>query len=157
MGSRQFPWDLRPVPWSDLPEFTRGLWDGLPLLSWDLAPREKLATRRQLRSLGLRPGGQDPVALLYFRHRPACAFVLAELFLVEAAQPVRPMTPAKHAALDRALAARRTCRMCGQENPGELPRPHRTCEPCRYCLGGLDPADELHDYLHIEPGLETAA
>lgn len=154
--SRQFPWRLRAVAWSDLPQFTRGQWDGLPLLSWGLAPCDVLATRRQLRARGLRPAGQDPVALLYFRHRPACRFVLAELFLVEHAKPVRPMTPAKRAALGKALAARRTCRACGEQSPGELPRELRVCEPCRYQRGGLDPADPLHNYLP-ESGLEVTA
>lgn len=154
--SRTFPWQLQDVPWSDWPQFTRGSWDGLPLLSWGTAPRDTLATRRQLRTRGLRPGGQDPVALLYFQHRPACAFTLAELFLIDRARPVRAMTPAKRAALDKALTARRTCRACGQQSPGELPRPGRICEPCRYRRGHLDPADPLHDYLP-ETGLEVPA
>lgn len=154
--SRTFPWQLRTVPWSDSPQFTRGTWDGLPLLSWGSAPENTLATRRQLRAAGLRPGGQDPVALLYFRHLPACTTVLAELFQIEHAKPVRPMTPAKQAALNRALTARRTCRACGETGPGELPRPERVCEPCRYRHGHLDPADELHDYLHTEAALEVA-
>ncbi|GAB3479610.1 RRQRL motif-containing zinc-binding protein [Amycolatopsis cihanbeyliensis] len=153
MAGRRFPWDLRPVPWSDLPEFTRGTLEGLPLLSWGIGPQEKLATRRQLRAMGLRPGGQDPVALLYFRCRKACTQVVAELFLIEKAQPVRPMTPARRAALAKAMAARRTCRQCGETGYAELPRAHRTCEPCRYTLGQLDPTDYLHDYLTGTPTL----
>lgn len=156
MRSRTFPWRMCEVPWSDLPEFTRGTRDGLPLLSYGIAPRDKLATRRQLRALGLRPGGQDPAALLYFRHRPSYSFTLAELYLIAHAKPVRPMTEAKQAALDKALAARRTCHLCGERGPAELPRTHRTCEPCRYRLGWLVPADELHDYLH-GGGLGVAA
>lgn len=155
--SRTFPWDLREVPWSEWPQYTRGLWDGLPLLSYGIAPADTLATRRQLRAMGLRPGGQDPVALLYFKHRPSHAFTLAELFLIAAAKPVRPMTGPRRAALGKALAARRTCRQCGEETLAELPRAHRLCEPCRYRLGGLEPTDELHDYLHTGPGLEVAA
>jgi hypothetical protein len=150
--TRQYPWDLRPVPWSDLPEFTRGLMDGIPLLSYGIAPRDKLATRRQLRAMGLRPGGQDPAALMYFRCRTACKKVHAELFLIERAKPVRPMTPAKQAALDKAMAARRTCRECGETGYGELPKAHRTCEPCRYSLG-LPADDYLHDYVSGTPTL----
>lgn len=147
MGKRQFPWQLQEVPWSQWQEYTRGTHDGIVLLSWGIGPRDKLATRRQLRAAGLRPGGQDPAALLYFRHRPSCSQVLAELFLIERAKPVRPMTPARQAALDKALAARRTCRECGDDAGVELPRVHRTCEPCRYRLGQLTADDYLHNYL----------
>ena len=149
--ARQFPWDLRPVPWSDLPEFTRGLYEGVPLLSWGIAPRGTLATRRQLRAKGLRPGGQDPVAVLYFRYRAAAKQVTANLYLIAEAKPVRPMTPARQAALDKAMAARRTCRECGNAGWAELPRAHRTCEPCRYTLDQLEPDDYLHDYLTGTP------
>jgi len=130
--SHTFPWRLREVPWSDVPEFTRGTRDGLPLLSWGSAPTDTLATRRQLRLMGLRPGGQDPVALLLFKYQPAYATTVAELFLIAQAKPVRPMTPAKQAALNKALTARRTCRECGWIWPMDLPRPHRICEGCRY-------------------------
>src|SRR5699024_3236647 len=100
--SHTFPWRLREVPWSDVPAFTRGTRDGLPLLSWGSAPTDTLATRRQLRLMGLRPGGQDPVALLLFKYQPAYATTVAELFLIAQAKPVRPMTPAKQAALNKA-------------------------------------------------------
>jgi hypothetical protein len=152
MAGRRFPWDLRPVPWSELPEFTRGSVDGVILLSWGIAPREKLATRRQLRAMGLRPGGQDPVALLYFRCRKAATRVYANLYLIERAKPVRPMTPARQAALAKAVTARRTCRQCREVAETELPRAYRVCEPCRYRLG-LGPDDYLHDYLIGEPTL----
>ncbi|GAA1221116.1 RRQRL motif-containing zinc-binding protein [Prauserella alba] len=154
MGSRTFPWDLRPVPWSDLPEFTRGTHDGLPLLSYGIAPRDKLATRRQLRTMGLRPGGQEPVALMYFRCRAAGKLVFAELFLIERAKSVRPMTLAKHRALAKAMAARRTCRQCGELCEVELPRTNRVCEPCRFHLGQLEPWDYLHDYVQGMPTLD---
>lgn len=144
-------WDLRPVPWSQWQEFTRGLYLGLPLLSWNTAPREKLATKRQLRAQGLRPGGQSPVALLYFRHRTACTWVLANLYLIERAKPVRPMTPARWRAQAKATAARRTCRECGTDAGVELPKTHRLCEPCRYTLGLLEADDYLHDYLTGTP------
>lgn len=153
MGRRQYPWDLRPVPWSDRTEFTRGTRDGLILLSYGIAPREKLATRRQLRAMGLRPGGQDPVALLYFRYRRANKQVFAELFLIDRAKPIRPMTDARRHALRKAMQARRTCRECGETSLVELPRAHRLCEPCRFELGHLDPWDYLHDYVQGTPTL----
>ncbi|MPY79807.1 MAG: hypothetical protein GEV04_15325 [Actinophytocola sp.] len=153
MGRRQYPWELRPVPWSEWQEYTRGTQDGVILLSYGIAPRDKLATRRQLRTMGLRPGGQNPVALLYFRYRPAHTQVFAELFLIERAKPVRPMTDAKRRALGKALLARRTCRQCGEIGPVELPRTNRVCEPCRFTLGLLDSWDYLHDYVQGMPTL----
>jgi len=150
--SRRYPWTLAEVPWSPDREFTRGRVDGLHLLSYGIAPRDKLATRRQLRAMGLRPGGQDPVAVLYFRCRKAGKQVQANLYLIEQAKPVRPMTPARATALAKAMRARRTCRQCGETGYAELPKPHRVCEPCRYHLG-LPADDYLHDYLTGTPTL----
>jgi hypothetical protein len=157
MTSRQFPWDLRDVPWSDCPEFTRGTWEGTILLSYGTGPRTLLATKRQLRAVGLRPGGQDPVAVLYFRCRRAGKLTFANLYLIAKALPVRPMTPARWAALDRAMAARRTCRTCGDTGYAELPKAHRTCEACLYSAGNLDPASYIHDYLVGTPVAAEAA
>lgn len=94
------------VPWAIGAVLTRGTVDGLPLLTWGRAPRDRLATRRQLRAQGLRPGGADPVAVLYVRHRASGRRNFASLYLVGAAKPVRPMTPARWAALDKANRAR---------------------------------------------------
>ncbi|MGW4110192.1 RRQRL motif-containing zinc-binding protein [Actinosynnema sp. NPDC004786] len=98
------------MPWAIGAVLTRGSVDGLPLLTWGRAPRARLATRRQLRSLGLRPGGADPVAVLYVRHRASGRRNFADLYLIERAKPVRPMTLARQAALDKANRerARRT-------------------------------------------------
>ena len=104
---RRFSWVwVESVPWAAGAVLTRGAVDGLPLLSWGCAPRDRLATRRQLRARGLRPGGADPVAVLYVRHRASGRRNFASLYLVERAKPVRPMTPAKRAALDKANRAR---------------------------------------------------
>ena len=148
--ARKFPWVLAPVPWSPDLEFTRGLVDGLPLLSYGIAPRTLLATRRQLRRMGLRPGGADPVAVLYFRCHRAGKLVYANLYLIASAKPVRPMTPARAAALGKAMAARRTCRQCGELGWAELPKPHRTCDACLYSAG-LAPDSYLHEYVTGEP------
>ena len=154
--ARQYPWVLAEVAWSDAQEFTRGTYEGLPLLSWGIAPRDKLATRRQLRAMGLRPGGREPVAILYFRCRRACKKVFARLFLIEGAAPVRPMTPARWAALGAAMAARRRCAQCREDAGTELPRTRRVCDPCRYSVGGLEPWDHLHDVVVGEPTLTAA-
>ncbi|RLV66117.1 hypothetical protein STAN_1638 [Streptomyces sp. CBMAI 2042] len=77
---------------------------------WRLAP-DGLATRRQLRALGLRPGGQDVVAEVH-RPRRRREPLVAYLYRVDHAKPVRPMTPARAAALAAAMRARRTCPNC---------------------------------------------
>ncbi|SMD14137.1 RRQRL motif-containing zinc-binding protein [Kibdelosporangium aridum] len=115
MGRRQYPWVWADVPWSEAQLLTRGKHDGLPLLSKGLADRAILATRRQLRRQGLRPGGQDPVAILYFYSRKAGGKVFANLYLIAKAKPVRPMTPAKWHALNKANLARRTCPECHRD------------------------------------------
>ncbi|CAM5676328.1 RRQRL motif-containing zinc-binding protein [Streptomyces griseomycini] len=89
-----------------LPEHDRG------------AAPEGLATRRQLRALGLSPGGHDPVAVLRCR---ACAYqpgqscihpTRAWLYSVALARPKGVPTLAQEEALDRAMAARSTCPQC---------------------------------------------
>lgn len=69
---------------------------------------EGLATLRQLRTLGLRPGGSDPVAQLVWRGGSWAA-----LYRVVDCLPKRPMTPARRRSIDAMLAARRICPTCG--------------------------------------------
>ncbi|MFG2281195.1 RRQRL motif-containing zinc-binding protein [Streptomyces asoensis] len=102
----------------------------LPLYPWRLAP-DGLATRRQLRAKGLRPGGQDVVAQIErprYRRGPLVAY----LYRVDAAKPVRPMTPAKQAALDKANQARRTCPECERDAGYVIPAQLGMCVPCAY-------------------------
>ncbi|WP_148668107.1 RRQRL motif-containing zinc-binding protein [Streptomyces sp. WAC05950] len=102
----------------------------LPVYPWRLAP-EGLATRRQLRAAGLRPGGQDVVAQVERprrRRTPLTAF----LYRVDRAKPVRPMTPAKHAALERANTARRRCPACRRDAGYVIPVSLGMCVPCAY-------------------------
>ncbi|GAA1986454.1 RRQRL motif-containing zinc-binding protein [Amycolatopsis minnesotensis] len=153
--SRRFPWVLAPVPWSEETWFTRGTWLGKPLFSPRTADRSVLATKRQLRAKGLRPGGQDPCAFLVLRPRKAGKLVFANLYLIVKAKPVRPMTEARWAAHRKMMAARRTCRECGDLGWAELPKAHRTCEACLY-TAGLDPDSYLHDYLAGQPTLSAA-
>ncbi|MDE3724755.1 hypothetical protein PWG71_25495 [Nocardiopsis sp. N85] len=114
---------------------------GIPTYPRNLAPAG-LATRTQLRSMGLRPGGQEPVAQLMWRS--TCGGSrdgtrVAYLYRVDLALPVRPMTPAKQAALDKAMQARRTCCDCGLEHPYCLPTSlGRTCPPGVGCATTVD-------------------
>ncbi|WP_411069391.1 RRQRL motif-containing zinc-binding protein [Streptomyces sp. cmx-4-25] len=100
----------------------------LPVYRWRLAP-EGLATRRQLRAMGLRPGGQDVVAELE-RPRRRREPLIAYLYRIDLARPVRPMTPAKRAALERANAARRRCPGCGRDAGYRIPASLGMCVPC---------------------------
>ncbi|MEU8944015.1 RRQRL motif-containing zinc-binding protein [Streptomyces sp. NPDC048489] len=100
----------------------------LPVYRWRLAP-DGFATRRQLRALGLRPGGQDVAAELQ-RPRRKRGPLVAYLYRVDRAKPVRPMTPARRAALARANRARRTCPECGRDAGYVIPVSLGACVPC---------------------------
>lgn len=102
----------------------------LPVYRWRLAP-EGLATFRQLRALGLRPAGQPVVAQLE-RPRRRRGPLVAFLYRIDLARPVRPMTPARWAALDRANAARRVCSECGRDAGYRIPSSLGMCSLCAY-------------------------
>ncbi|MFF0484118.1 RRQRL motif-containing zinc-binding protein [Streptomyces sp. NPDC004435] len=102
----------------------------LPVYRWRLAP-EGLATLRQLRALGLRPGGSPVVAQLE-RPRRRREPLVAYLYRIDTAKPVRPMTPAKRAALERANAARRLCPECGRDAGYRIPASLGMCTPCAF-------------------------
>ena len=102
----------------------------IPTYRWQLAP-DGLATRRQLRARGLRPGGQD-VAAQIERPRRRRGPLVAYLYSIEHAKPVRPMTPAKWAALAKANAARRICPNCRRDAGYVIPPSLGMCTPCAY-------------------------
>jgi len=102
----------------------------LPVFRWRLAPGG-YATRRQLRARGLRPGGQDVAAQLE-RPRRRRGPLVAYLYRVDLALPVRPMTPARWAALAKANTARRTCPACRRDAGYVIPTSLGACVPCAY-------------------------
>ncbi|NUT91247.1 MAG: hypothetical protein HOY78_04380 [Saccharothrix sp.] len=102
----------------------------MPLLSYGCAPRDRLATYRQLREMGLRPGGADPVAVLYVRHNGSGKTNFASLYLIDRAVPVRPMTRAKWTALAKANLARRICPQCGRDRLYVIPPSLGACFDC---------------------------
>ncbi|KUN58436.1 RRQRL motif-containing zinc-binding protein [Streptomyces griseorubiginosus] len=106
----------------------------IPVLRWKQAGYENLATRRQLREMGLRPGGQQPVARIECRRGRRIAY----LYRIDLAKPKRPMTLAKELALDKAMAARQTCPLCGRRYHHCLPL--KTLGSCLECHDGT-PAD----------------
>ena len=108
----------------------RGFLDGLPVFGWGEAP-SILLTRTQLRDGGLRPNGQDPLALLVFRHhRPYSRETVASLFSVELAAARRVPTAAQLRGIGRALAARRVCVECATEQDYYVPTSTRQCWTC---------------------------
>ncbi|MFD6415008.1 RRQRL motif-containing zinc-binding protein [Streptomyces sp. NPDC060194] len=102
----------------------------IPVYVWRCAPKG-LATRRQLRAMGLRPGGQDVVGEVH-RPRYRRGPLIAYLYRVDRAKPVRPMTPAKRAALAKANTARRICPVCWSDAGYVIPASLGMCVPCAY-------------------------
>ncbi|WP_037628883.1 MULTISPECIES: RRQRL motif-containing zinc-binding protein [Streptomyces] len=102
----------------------------LPVYRWRLAP-DGYATYRQLRALGLRPGGQG-VAAQVERPRRRRGPLVAYLYRIDLARPVRPMTPAKWAALAKANAARRICPECRKDAGYVIPPSLGMCATCAF-------------------------
>lgn len=102
---------------------------GIPTYPFRLAP-EGLATRRQLRAKGLRPGGQPVAAQLMWLSKLVRGPRTAFLYRVDLAKPVRAMTPAKWSALAAAMLARRTCPLCRRDAGYVIPASLGCCVPC---------------------------
>ncbi|WP_328480277.1 hypothetical protein OHS71_17305 [Streptomyces sp. NBC_00377] len=111
---------------------------GVPTYPWRLAP-DGLATRRQLRAQGLRPGGQPIAAQAMRELRRTGGMRVAYLYRVELAKPVRPMTSRKWGALALAMLARRTCPKCRVIYDYCMPRSLGMCPLCAF----PEPADSL--------------
>lgn len=107
---------------------------GIPTYPWRMAP-EEYATFRQLRTRGLRPGGQGVAAqvLWYsrrYRSTGKSPIRVAYLYRLDRAKPVRPMTPAKWAALAKANAARQVCPECRRDAGYRIPTSLGMCVAC---------------------------
>jgi hypothetical protein len=101
---------------------------GIPTFPWRMAP-DGYATRRQLRAAGLRPGGQGVAAQCVHPRRRRGPLV-AYLYRIDRALPVRPMTPGRWAALAKANAAQRICPSCRRDVGYRIPRSHGVCGAC---------------------------
>jgi hypothetical protein len=99
--------------------------DGLLTFAYGWAP-SGLATRRQLRAAGLRPGGQEAAGQVKWRRGRRVAY----LYRVDLAAPKRTATPAQQAALGRAMAARRYCRVHHGYAEHCVRGPQRMCAAC---------------------------
>ncbi|MFE9222798.1 RRQRL motif-containing zinc-binding protein [Streptomyces lavendulae] len=120
-------------------EFARWRRGSLPVFRWRQAG-PGLATRRQLREMGLRPGGQEPVARIECRGGKRFAW----LYRIDLAKQKFPMTLAKEAALDKAMAKRQTCGICH--------RRYFHCIPLKILGSCL----ECHDGTPADPASCTA-
>ncbi|MET7621443.1 RRQRL motif-containing zinc-binding protein [Streptomyces sp. NPDC005408] len=105
---------------------------GIPTYPWQYAPVGH-ATRRQLRARGLRPGGQPIAAQVMRRCRGRKSGVLvAYLYRIDRAKPVRPMTSRKWGALALAMLARRTCPVCQLDAGYCIPPSLGMCVTCAF-------------------------
>ncbi|MCX5293644.1 RRQRL motif-containing zinc-binding protein [Streptomyces sp. NBC_00183] len=102
---------------------------GVPTYPWRLAP-DGLATRRQLRTRGLRPGGQPIAAQVMRVNRRTGTVRVAYFYRLDLAKPVRPMTSRKWGALALAMLARRTCPRCLLDVGYCIPRSYGICGLC---------------------------
>lgn len=100
---------------------------GIPTYPLHLAP-DGLATRRQLRARGLRPGGQEVAAQLMWRYPRGIA--VAYLYRLDLAMPVRPMTPARWRAHEAMMRPRRICTACRKDVGYVVRTSTGLCEPC---------------------------
>jgi len=103
---------------------------GIPTYPWRCAP-DGLATRRQLRSRGLRPGGQG-VAAQVLRPRRRREPLTAYLYRIDRALPVRPMTPGMWRAHAAMMRARRRCPECDRDAGYVIPASLGMCVTCAY-------------------------
>jgi hypothetical protein len=100
---------------------------GTPTYPYRLAPTG-LATRRQLRAQGLRPGRQPIAAQILWRRGKRVAY----LYRIDLARPRRTATPRQLAALDKAMTARRTCSTCKHVKPYCIATRYGECLDCAY-------------------------
>ncbi|MGW7381602.1 RRQRL motif-containing zinc-binding protein [Streptomyces sp. NPDC054794] len=104
---------------------------GVPTYPWRLAP-DGLATRRQLRTRGLQPGGQPIAAQVMRVNRRAGGMRVSYLYRIDRAKPARPTTSHWWGALALAMLARRTCPKCRVTYSYCLPTSLGTCVLCAY-------------------------
>ncbi|MGQ4405820.1 RRQRL motif-containing zinc-binding protein [Streptomyces hayashii] len=109
---------------------------GVPTYPWRCAP-DDLATRRQLRRRGLRPGGQD-IAGQILRPRRRREPLTAYLYRIDLAKPVRPMTAGRWRAHEAMMRPRRTCPVCRRDVGYVIRTSIGTCEPCDPTLPAAD-------------------
>ncbi|MFJ8628896.1 RRQRL motif-containing zinc-binding protein [Kitasatospora sp. NPDC093550] len=112
---------------------------GMPTWAWGTAP-DHLATRDQLRRMGLRPGRQPVAGQLRWNSSKACrdgGVREAYLYRIDLAEPIGPLTPGRARGLEAAMRARRTCPTCRIERPYVI---STRLGECTTCADGLTAA-----------------
>ncbi len=106
---------------------------GLPTYPLHLAPAG-LATRRQLRAMGLRPGRQEIQAQVIWKHQGPTGSKrrVAYLYAVADAERKTPPTPGQLHPGAQALKARRTCPTCGTERDYCISTKLGECNDCAF-------------------------
>ena len=99
----------------------------IPTYWWRGAP-DGYATLRQLRTQGLRPGGQPIAAQVLWRRYRQTA--VAYLYRLDLAKPKRSATWRQREAIDRALIARMRCPTCRITRNYFIPRSLGECLDC---------------------------
>ena len=99
----------------------------IPTYWWRGAP-DGYATLRQLRTQGLRPGGQPIAAQVLWRRYGQTA--VAYLYRLDLAKPKRTATERQREAIDRALVARMRCPTCRIVRYYFIPRSLGECLDC---------------------------
>ncbi|MET8704308.1 RRQRL motif-containing zinc-binding protein [Kitasatospora sp. NPDC004723] len=105
---------------------------GMPTWAWGTAPGH-LATRDQLRALGLQPGPQPVAGQLRWNSRKARwagGVREAYLYRIDLAVPIGPFTEARARGLAAAMRARRTCPTCRTEQPYVISTRLGECTAC---------------------------
>ena len=100
---------------------------GIPTYWWHGTP-DGYATVRQLRTAGLRPGGQPIAAQVMWRGVGGTR--VAYLYRLDLAKPKRTATPRQREAIDRALVARMRCPTCRVVRNYFIPRSLGECLAC---------------------------
>ena len=113
-------WGWQPTAWEQ---------GGLPTWRYGSAPAG-LVTRRQMRALGLAPGGAVPVAQVVWRHRRH--EVRGQLWDRSELVPKRTASPAQLVALGKAMAARRWFPSCSRDVGYCIPTSFGQCAGCQW-------------------------
>jgi hypothetical protein len=106
--------------------------DTWPIYRYGWAP-EGLATRRQLRATGLRPGGQPIVGeIRWTKKRPQGPIEsrVAYLYRIDRALPKREATPAQLVSLAKCIAVRSTCPKCSEIKDYCISHALGSCNDC---------------------------
>lgn len=119
MGIMTERWGWQPGAWMQ---------DGLPTWPWRQAPAG-LVTRRQMRDLGLSPGGAQVIARIVCRRGRRVGYLYDPAECV----PKKAASPAQRESLrTKTMAARRWCPKCERDVGYCIPTSRGACVDCAF-------------------------